>query len=60
MIKQLIEGNKLNLNANDQAAKDFAVQSTLNRLKGIRSQPLVETQPQRPLLSFPQQAVPFT
>ena len=34
---ELIEGNKLTLNANDKAAKDFAVQSTLNKLKGVKA-----------------------
>lgn len=36
---ELIEGSKMSLSAQDQAAKDRAVQQTLNRLKGIKDTP---------------------
>lgn len=34
---ELIEGSKMSLSAQDQAAKDHAVQETLNKLKGIKT-----------------------
>ena len=44
---ELIEGSKMSLSAQDQAAKDHAVQETLNRLKGVKAPSLpVIVQPQ--------------
>lgn len=48
---ELIEGSKMSLSAQEQAAKDHAVQETLNRLKGVKapSLPTATVQPQASL-----------
>lgn len=48
---ELIEGSKMSLSAQDSAAKDRAVQETLNRLKGIKN-PEPVAPPQLPQYSL--------